>query len=452
MIDPALTSAFAGAIAKSSLLQVVRDGVVDFLAEKARDIAGDDVKKRVESLRSDAKLNKQIMQALERASTRWAEDSPDVELVTAIAKDTTFHTLESVQSAIRMLAQSPFTPIGEETLRGKFKDVLPKSFDEERLEQGLSEFLNILREEFAAIPALQPTLQTFANLQTANYTSYLPQIQVLLDQLLHGPTATEETLENYLRWVLDQHRYLDPKGAMQTVRQVQVLLEEVYISLQAEEELPLRGVDRKLYEEEIKVIRERQGLELEERDDLLDDFQAKYFKEEESSLKGKSTELAELTQKNEKLVILGDPGAGKTTLMRYLALRHAQASRAGLESTQELGKIYLPLYLRIAEYAEHADGRSLDDFLPLNLCGKNHSDKSLLPLITESLNQGKCIILLDGLDEVVDSSQRSLIAAQINSLIRNYHSKGNRVIVTSRVAGYRHSPLAVTSRTIAFRI
>ena len=62
---------------------------------------------------------------------------------------------------------------------------------------------------------------------------------------------------------------------MQTVRQVQVLLGEVYVSLQAEEELPLGGVDRKLYEDEIKAIRERNELAHEERDDLLEDFRGK---------------------------------------------------------------------------------------------------------------------------------------------------------------------------------
>src|SRR5437868_15440874 len=118
MIDAALTKAFAGTIAKSTLLQVVRDGVIDFLADKAKDVAGDELKKRIESLRSDAKLNRQITQALERAATRWAEDSPDIEFVTAVAKDTTFHDLDSVKSSIRKLAQAPFNPIAVDTLRG----------------------------------------------------------------------------------------------------------------------------------------------------------------------------------------------------------------------------------------------------------------------------------------------------------------------------------------------
>ena len=50
-------------------------------------------------------------------------------------------------------------------------------------------------------------------------------------------------------------------------------------------------------------------------------FEARYLKEEGRAPKGKPVELTELTKTSEKLVILGDPGAGKTTLMRYLALQ-----------------------------------------------------------------------------------------------------------------------------------
>jgi HEAT repeat protein len=441
MIDTALSAVLAGKLAKSTLFDELRNGVVDFLADKAKDIAGDEVKTKIEALRSDAKLNKQIEAAVQHAAKRWLEDSPDLELVTAVVKDTEFQDLPSVRAAMRTVAQAPYHPIAAETLRGRFKEVLPARFEEERIERGLAEFLNFLREEFAGIPALQPTLQTFASLQTATYTAALPQIESYLNQLLTGPTPTEETLQDYLKWVIDQHRYLDPKGSMQTVRQVQVLLEDVYVSLQAEEEFALGGVDRKLYEEEIHAIQERMGLKDEEREDFIENLQAKYLSMEKKESRNAAVELPELTRKHNKLVILGDPGAGKTTLMRYLALRHAQAKRSGVVETEELGRVLIPLYLRIADYAEHADGQSLTDFLPAHICGRDHADKSLQALISKELHNGNCLILLDGLDEVIEPSQRSMIASQINSLMRAHEPQGNRLVVTSRVAGYRLSPL-----------
>ena len=441
MIDPGTITGFVVAVGKSNLANTVRDGVVNFLADQAKGIAGDELTKRIESLRSDAKLNKQIQSALERAAKRWAEDSPDDELITAIAKSTTFVDLHSIQKAVRETAQNPFTTSTAQTLRGGFKDVLPARFEEERIERNVNEFLNILREEFVAIPALQPTIQTFADLSTANATAVLPNIEELIEQLLKGPNATEETLQNYLTWVIDQHRYLDPKGTMQTTRQVQVFLDEVYVSLEAEEEAPLGGIDRKIYEDELKAIEERADLRPEEREDFLENLQAKFIKGEEYKTSSKPIELAELARKNEKMVILGDPGAGKTTLLRYLALRHAQAKRQSIPTTEELGEVFLPVYLRIAEYAENRNGQSLEDFLIKNARGKEHRDKSLPDLINTFLNNGECIIFLDGLDEVIEPSQRALISAQINSLCHYLGQRGNRFVVTSRVAGYRTSPL-----------
>jgi len=441
MIDPVLVGGFVTTVGKSTLVNTLRDSVVNFLADKAQDIVGDELKSRIESLRSDAKLNKQIQGVLERAAKRWAEDSPDDELISVVAKSTTFTDLPSVQKAIREIAQNPFTKTTSQTLQGGFKDVLPARFEDERIERNVNEFLNILREEFVSIPTLQPTIQTFANLNTANATAVLPDIEKLLEQLLKGPSATEETLQNYLTWVIDQHRYLDPKGTMQTTRQVQVFLDEVYVSLEAEEEEALSSIDRKFYEEELKAIETREDLKLEEREDFLENLQAKFIKDEERKAPSKPVELAELARKHEKMVILGDPGAGKTTLLRYLALRHAQAKRQSTSNTEELGDVLLPVYLRIAEYAENGNGQSLEDFLIANARGREHRDKSLPDLINSSLKNGECIVFLDGLDEVIEPNQRSLISGQINSLCHYLGQSGNRFVVTSRVAGYRTSPL-----------
>jgi len=441
MVDPLVVGGLVTTVGKSSLGKTLRDGVVNFLADKAKDVAGDELKGRIEALRSDAKLNKQIQSALERATQRWAEDSPDDDLITAVAKNTTFTDVPSVQETIREIASNPFTKSTAKTLQGGFKDVLPARFEEERIERGVGEFLNILREEFVAIPALQPTLQTFASLNTANATAVLPTIKKLLEELIKGPSATEETLQNYLTWLIDQHRYLDPKGTMQTTRQVQVFLDEVYVSLEAEEEEPLSGIDRKLYEEELKALEERENVRPEEREDFLENLQAKFIKDEERKISSKPVELAELARNHEQIVILGDPGAGKTTLLRYLALRHAQAKRQSLSNTDELGEVFLPVYLRIAEYAENGNGQSLEDFLITNVRGRDHYDKSLSDLINTSLRDGHCIVFLDGLDEVVDPSQRAMISGSINSLMHYLGQPGNRFVVTSRVAGYRTSPL-----------
>ena len=100
------------------------------------------------------------------------------------------------------------------------------------------------------------------------------------------------------------------------------------------------------------------------------------------------------------------------------------------------------MYLRIANYAENHAGRSLVDFLPICIRGEHDADDILKDLIRQRLTDGTCLKLLDGLDEVVEPSQRAEIAEQIDTVIRAHERAGNHFVVTSRVAGYRTASLS----------
>jgi len=55
------------------------------------------------------------------------------------------------------------------------------------------------------------------------------------------------------------------------------------------------------------------------------------------------------------------------------------------------------------------------------------------------MRQGRCLVLLDGLDEVADETERRLMAAWVDRLVTLYPR--NRYIVTSRPPGYESAPL-----------
>ena len=144
---------------------------------------------------------------------------------------------------------------------------------------------------------------------------------------------------------------------------------------------------------------------------------------------GASLSIVQAMQGHEKLVILGEPGAGKSTLMDWLTLVFCgEIEQAELRAIGDLLPIYLPLR------ACAIDARPLHELM---------ADPKLLPFSVAApanffetqLNKGGCLVLLDGLDEVVDSAARDTVAEKINHLVRAFPK--NRYVVTCRTAGWK---------------
>src|SRR5205085_1109544 len=83
---------------------------------------------------------------------------------------------------------------------------------------------------------------------------------------------------------------------------------------------------------------------------------------------------------------------------------------------------------------------SLTDYLLLSLGRLNIPN--LATFILGCLENGSCLVLLDGLDEVSDQQMRVQIQEEIRTFIVDYRDTSgaaqafNRFIITSRVAGY----------------
>jgi hypothetical protein len=121
-------------------------------------------------------------------------------------------------------------------------------------------------------------------------------------------------------------------------------------------------------------------------------------------------EISEVLQAR-RAVVLGDPGAGKTTFLRYVAYTLAKSRLTGsqsgiLQAVPELNN-FLPVYVRIGEYAQHLREKAEltpDAFAPIS------SQREQLPLtddlVKDAIAEERALFLLDGLDEVIDTSQR----------------------------------------------
>lgn len=128
------------------------------------------------------------------------------------------------------------------------------------------------------------------------------------------------------------------------------------------------------------------------------------------------------------LVILGKPGSGKTTLLHYLALQFAHLLGTSITTNQQ---DLLPIYLPLTHYASSVKELSLDKFIKNNMA--EHIPNYILDF---SLKNGKCILLLDGLDEV-DNNLRRSVADKIDEFLNKPSFNSNYVVVTSRIAEYQ---------------
>ncbi|HEV7508532.1 MAG TPA: SUMF1/EgtB/PvdO family nonheme iron enzyme [Thermoanaerobaculia bacterium] len=129
-----------------------------------------------------------------------------------------------------------------------------------------------------------------------------------------------------------------------------------------------------------------------------------------------------------RLVILGSPGAGKSTLLDYLVLVFTGYVRNPLRD--RLGRPF-PLLARLRELGS-AGSETLTALLakssPLKQIPAGYPERWL--------KRGGCLVLLDGLDEVLDETRHAQAVEEIERLVADYPD--NYYVVTCRVAGWHN--------------
>ncbi|MBD2255191.1 NACHT domain-containing NTPase [Nostoc parmelioides FACHB-3921] len=129
-------------------------------------------------------------------------------------------------------------------------------------------------------------------------------------------------------------------------------------------------------------------------------------------------------EKYSKLMILGKPGAGKTTFLKRIAIQC------------KLGQFlanHVPIFITLKDFAEAPQQPSLLQYINDQFARNSISDQETTKTL---LRQGRVIVLLDGLDEVTQAYNDRVLRE-----IRNFSTEydANYFVITCRIASKEYT-------------
>lgn len=140
----------------------------------------------------------------------------------------------------------------------------------------------------------------------------------------------------------------------------------------------------------------------------------------------------EVANKKQFLMVLSGPGAGKSTFLRRVGLEALKGKKGRFEHRS------IPVFIELKYFRSH-NIKIAEEF---RICGFPDPEK----FTNKALEQGKLLILLDGLDEVPTERTNEAIKQSQNFVAR--YDK-NRFITSCRVAAYRYNFRRFTDVAVA---
>ncbi|MGW0827694.1 HEAT repeat domain-containing protein [Streptomyces sp. NPDC002845] len=212
----------------------------------------------------------------------------------------------------------------------------------------------------------------------------------------------------------------------------ELLLRSLYVSLRVAVEIP-------------------PGTESHDLDTKLKDMEAHRGDRRDGRDRGARFSIGERLRESKRLVVLGDPGAGKSTMLRWIATAYLLRLKSDPDWNQlpDVGTLpdadWLPLLIRCRDIEAGRGVGPLEEIVRDQLRASQFSDheaRSLTDTLLDALRAGRVLLLIDGLDEISDPGLRARFCQQIDQIHVAYPKAS--IIVTSRIVGYKEMGLRIT--------
>ena len=152
----------------------------------------------------------------------------------------------------------------------------------------------------------------------------------------------------------------------------------------------------------------------------------------------------EAVQQHRKLMVLGKPGAGKTTFLKYLAVQCIGGNFQSDATGKPLLPLRFPIFITLKDFAEAAEKPDILQYITQRLSDCDLIDADVL--VKQLLKRGKVLVLLDGLDEVQEEDT-SRVLKQVQEF--SYQFSANQLVITCRIAAKEYTFQGFTEVEVA---
>jgi hypothetical protein len=290
--------------------------------------------------------------------------------------------------------------------------------------------------------------KTFYNIDQLKHHVYQA-----VDQYLHEHPVLNQLESNNFRTFVEEQQiayykkvlrrtleYLDFRGIAQVRRIIQVKLKSIYVQQKIMHKIMREDPTGGDIPHDTKLDAVEFSSQTIPQIALPVSMLCTFIKEKRNSLQpsnqkqNKTFEIDNLRaaiQNHDLIAILGIPATGKTTLLKYTALSTIEQDQTSL----------LPIFVSIREYGteiSRISNLNLHSFIDNHLVDKFNLTQGF---VLRQLSEGRCLVLLDGLDEVMDLATRKKVASRIDDFVAQFGGM-NKIVVTSRIVGYTDAMLS----------